>query len=199
MSAPTCPASTASPRASRAGIRSGPICISGATLRSLHGARRIGATNSASGSSRPVGILPTSLTKAWIRTIRSSIRRRTLSRASTHLFSSGLCSPASLWLLEVQSDLPRAFVLTSFAWLCFAFFVQGAWLEGRPSARRLEWMRIASALALAAAAYFVWPAASGAAPGIAAYVALSAAALGISQMIASRGGALRADHSTQPT
>ena len=106
---------------------------------------------------------------------------------------------ASLWLLQAQADLPRVFVLTAFVWMCFSLFVQGAWLEGRPRARRVEWMRIASALALAAAAYFIWPAASGAAPGIAAYVAVSAAALGISQMIASRGGALRADHSTQPT
>jgi sterol desaturase/sphingolipid hydroxylase (fatty acid hydroxylase superfamily) len=93
----------------------------------------------------------------------------------------------SLWLLEVEADLPRAFVLLAFAWICFAMFVQGAWLEGRPVARTLEWIRIASAMGLAAAAYFVWPDVLGAAAlVIAGYAVASATAVGLERLLPTR-------------
>jgi sterol desaturase/sphingolipid hydroxylase (fatty acid hydroxylase superfamily) len=64
---------------------------------------------------------------------------------------------ASLWLLQVEKTLPRAFVLLVFAWMCYSLFVQGAALEGRPFARKLEWLRVGLTLGLAATAYLVWP------------------------------------------
>jgi sterol desaturase/sphingolipid hydroxylase (fatty acid hydroxylase superfamily) len=64
---------------------------------------------------------------------------------------------ASLWLLGAEKHLPRALVLLLFGWFCFSFFVQGAWLEGRSYARRLEWLRIGAALAIAGACQFLWP------------------------------------------
>jgi alkylglycerol monooxygenase len=64
---------------------------------------------------------------------------------------------ASLWLLQVEKTLPRAFVLLVFAWMCYSLFVQGAALEGRAFARKLEWLRVGLTLGLAAIAYLVWP------------------------------------------
>ena len=64
---------------------------------------------------------------------------------------------ASLWLLQVEKTLPRAFVLLVFAWMCYSLFVQGAVLEGRAFARKLEWLRVGLTLGLAATAYLVWP------------------------------------------
>jgi alkylglycerol monooxygenase len=81
---------------------------------------------------------------------------------------------ASLWLLQVEKTLPRAFVLLLFAWMCFSLYVQGAGLEGRPYARRLEWLRIGLTLALACVAYVVWPQTlTSIARVLAAYAALS--------------------------
>ena len=95
-----------------------------------------------------------------------------------------LLTAASLWLLQVEKDLPRAFVLLLFAWMCFSLYVQGAWLEGRAHARRLEWIRIALTVALAIAAC------SGGrrrcaeiAVVLAAYAVASAAAMGIERML----------------
>jgi alkylglycerol monooxygenase len=82
---------------------------------------------------------------------------------------------ASLWMLQVEKTLPRAFVLLVFAWMCFSLFVQGAALEGRAFARRLEWLRVAATLALAAAVYLLWPQAlANVALVIAGYAAISA-------------------------
>ena len=53
--------------------------------------------------------------------------------------------------------LPRAFVLLVFAWMCFSLFVQGAALESRAYARKLEWLRVAITLALALITYLAWP------------------------------------------
>ncbi|HKR33519.1 MAG TPA: sterol desaturase family protein [Steroidobacteraceae bacterium] len=64
---------------------------------------------------------------------------------------------ASLWLLQVEKTLPRAFVLLVFAWMCYSLFVQGVALEGRGYARRLEWLRVGITLVLAAVAYLAWP------------------------------------------
>ncbi|HKS57893.1 MAG TPA: sterol desaturase family protein [Steroidobacteraceae bacterium] len=84
---------------------------------------------------------------------------------------------ASLWLLQVEKTLPRAFVLLVFAWMCYSLFVQGAALEGRAFARKLEWLRVALTLALAATAYLVWPQAlTTIALAMAGYAALSALA-----------------------
>src|SRR5262245_3064534 len=64
---------------------------------------------------------------------------------------------ASLWLLQVEKTLPRAFVLLVFVWMCYSLFVQGAALEGRSYARKLEWLRVGITLGLAAVAYLLWP------------------------------------------
>jgi sterol desaturase/sphingolipid hydroxylase (fatty acid hydroxylase superfamily) len=63
-----------------------------------------------------------------------------------------LMTAASLWLLAAQGHLPRAFVLMLFVWISFSLYVQGTWLEGRPYARSLEWVRIAITLGMAAGA-----------------------------------------------
>jgi len=84
---------------------------------------------------------------------------------------------ASLWLLQVEKTLPRAFVLLVFVWMCYSLFVQGTALEGRAYARKLEWLRVGFTLALAATAYLVWPQAlATAALGIAGYAAVSGGA-----------------------
>lgn len=88
----------------------------------------------------------------------------------------------SLWLLEMESDLPRAFVLLAFAWVCFAMFVQALWLEGRALATRFEWLRIISAMGLAAAAFFLWPQQlQGAAFVLAGYAVVSAVVMAFSR------------------
>ena len=84
---------------------------------------------------------------------------------------------ASLWLLEVEKTLPRTFVLLVFVLMCFSLFVQGAALEGRVYARKLEWLRVSATLALALTAYLLWPQTlTTAAIGLAGYAALSALA-----------------------
>ena len=47
------------------------------------------------------------------------------------------------------SDMSREMVLASAGLLAYGFYVQGAWLEGRPYASVLEWGRLAAVLALA--------------------------------------------------
>lgn len=64
---------------------------------------------------------------------------------------------ASLWMLQVEKTLPRAFVLLVFFWICYSLFVQGAALEGRAYARKLEWLRVGITLAVALATYLLWP------------------------------------------
>jgi sterol desaturase/sphingolipid hydroxylase (fatty acid hydroxylase superfamily) len=84
---------------------------------------------------------------------------------------------ASLWLLQVEKTLPRAFVLLVFVWMCYSLFVQGAALEGRAYARKLEWLRVGLTFVLAATSYLVWPQAlATAALAIAVYAALSGVA-----------------------
>jgi alkylglycerol monooxygenase len=84
---------------------------------------------------------------------------------------------ATLWMLQVEQTLPRAFVLLVFAWVCFSMFVQGAALEGRAFARRLEWLRVGSTLALALVTYLTWPQSlANVALAIAGYAAVSALA-----------------------
>lgn len=91
----------------------------------------------------------------------------------------------SLWLLQAQTQLPRALVLAAFIWLCFSLFVQGAWLEGRPTARWLEWLRIAATSAFAMLAFFVWPPHAGVALGLASYASLSTTAVVLDQLLSS--------------
>lgn len=93
-----------------------------------------------------------------------------------------LLTCASLWLLQSQAGLPRAFVLAGFAWLCGSLYVQGVWLEAHRAARRLEWLRIASALALAMLVFFVWPKLANIALVLASYAALSMLAVAIDQL-----------------
>jgi hypothetical protein len=83
---------------------------------------------------------------------------------------------AALWMLQVEKTLPRAFVLLMFGLMCFSLFVQGAALEGRESARRLEWLRVGVTLALALATYLMWQALATVALAIAGYAIVSALA-----------------------
>ncbi len=95
-----------------------------------------------------------------------------------------LLTAASLWLLQVEKDLPRTFVLLLFAWMCFSLFVQGVWLEGRAFARKLEWVRIALTLVLAIVAALGWPGSlQQIAFVLAAYSVASAAAMGVERML----------------
>jgi hypothetical protein len=83
----------------------------------------------------------------------------------------------SLWMLQVEKTLPRPFVLLMFGVMCFSLFVQGAALEGRAFARKLEWLRVGITLLLALATYVLWPQAlTSVALAIAAYAAISALA-----------------------
>jgi len=80
---------------------------------------------------------------------------------------------AALWLQKADATAPRAFTLAMFVWICFAFYSQGVWLEGRPYAQRLEWMRLASAALLSGLTYLLWPSLSTFAYVLAAYAAVS--------------------------
>jgi sterol desaturase/sphingolipid hydroxylase (fatty acid hydroxylase superfamily) len=62
-----------------------------------------------------------------------------------------LLTGAALWLLKAQATLPRLSVLALLGWLCYSMFVQGVWLEGRPKAMLLEWLRLTAAVLLAVA------------------------------------------------
>ena len=90
---------------------------------------------------------------------------------------------ASLWLLKAQDDLPRLLVLTIFVWMCFSLFVQGVWLEGRPQARWLEWLRIASAFTIAMTTFLFLPTLATVALIFASYASLSTVALALEQLI----------------
>jgi alkylglycerol monooxygenase len=94
---------------------------------------------------------------------------------------------SSLWLLQVESKLPRAFVLLMFAWMCFSLFVQGTQLESREYARRLEWLRVGITAVLAMVTYLVWPAQFEVAAVLGAYAALSAFAFGIERWLPAAG------------
>jgi sterol desaturase/sphingolipid hydroxylase (fatty acid hydroxylase superfamily) len=94
---------------------------------------------------------------------------------------------SSLWLLQVESKLPRAFVLLLFAWVCFSLFVQGTQLESRVYARRLEWLRVGITAVLAIVTYLVWPAQFEVATVLGAYAALSAFAFGIERRLPAAG------------
>ncbi|HEX7045239.1 MAG TPA: sterol desaturase family protein [Burkholderiales bacterium] len=98
-----------------------------------------------------------------------------------------LTTAAALWLLKVHGDLPRAFVLAAFVWVCFSLYVQGAWLEGRGYARRLEWLRVATGAALALAMQWLWSDALGTAALIlGAYGVASALVVGIERRLPAR-------------
>jgi hypothetical protein len=65
-------------------------------------------------------------------------------------------------------------------WIAFSMVVQGAWLEGRPYARRLEWGRLIATLAFAGAVYAMWPGSlQDIAIALASYAALSGATVAI--------------------
>jgi alkylglycerol monooxygenase len=93
-----------------------------------------------------------------------------------------LMTAASLWLLAAQKHLPRPFVLLLFVWMCFSLYVQGTWLEGRPYARRLEWIRIAITLGIAAGAW-AFPALTDVALAIGIYGVVSAAAVAVERAL----------------
>jgi sterol desaturase/sphingolipid hydroxylase (fatty acid hydroxylase superfamily) len=85
----------------------------------------------------------------------------------------------SLWLLEAEKTLPRSFVLISFVWIVFSFYVQGTWLEGRTNSLRLEWVRIAAAVVLAVAVLQFWSLPALTAPILAGYAVVSGLIVGI--------------------
>jgi len=94
-----------------------------------------------------------------------------------------LLVPAALWLLAADTQHPRAFVLAAFVWICFSLYVQGAWLEGRAYAQRLEWLRILAGAALALAMQWLWPDTLGqAALIVGGYSIASALAMGVGQL-----------------
>ena len=84
--------------------------------------------------------------------------------------------------------MPRAFVLLVFFWMCFSLFVQGAALEGRSYARRLEWIRVGVTFALALVTYLVWPQTlATAALALTGYAAVSATAFALEPTATLRG------------
>lgn len=91
---------------------------------------------------------------------------------------------ASLWLLAAEQKLPRSFVLLAFGWMCFSLYVQGAWLESRLYARRLEWVRVALTFGIAAGTYLAWPQLADLALVIGSYAVLSSSVIGGQQMLA---------------
>jgi alkylglycerol monooxygenase len=93
-----------------------------------------------------------------------------------------LLTGASLWLLQAQGDLPRLFVLAAFAWLCGSLYVLGVWLEARPQARWLEWLRIAAAFALAMVTFFAWPQLASVAFAVASYASLTTVVVALEQI-----------------
>jgi alkylglycerol monooxygenase len=91
-----------------------------------------------------------------------------------------LLTAVSLWLLQVEGSLPRTLVLLLLGWIAFSMVVQGAWLEGRPYARRLEWVRLITTLGFACAVYALWPSAlQDVAIALAGYAVLSGATIAI--------------------
>jgi len=62
----------------------------------------------------------------------------------------------ALWLQKADATAPRSFTLPVFVWICFAFYVQGVWLEARSYSLKLEWVRLVTAFALAGAIYLAW-------------------------------------------
>ena len=91
-----------------------------------------------------------------------------------------LLTAAALWLMAKHAALPRMTVLALLGWLCFSMYVQGAWLEGRQHALRLEGLRLAIAVLLAVMAYL---SAIATVPGVlAGYAVLSAIVLSVTQM-----------------
>ena len=64
----------------------------------------------------------------------------------------------SLWLLTVHASLPRTTVLALLGWAGFSMYVQGVWLEGRPHAVQLEWLRLIITALLGIAAFWSAPA-----------------------------------------
>lgn len=95
-----------------------------------------------------------------------------------------LIVPAALWLLKAQSTLPVGFLLSTFVWICFSLYVQGAWLEGRSYARRLEWLRIAVGILLAAAMQGLWfETVAQMVPILGAYLVVSALAISVERAL----------------
>jgi alkylglycerol monooxygenase len=90
---------------------------------------------------------------------------------------------ASLWLMETEKGMPRSLVLLLFAWIVFSFYVQGVWLEGRGTARRLEWLRLALALGLAFTIWQWWSL-TAIALTLAGYAIACGAAIGIRDLAA---------------
>jgi len=92
---------------------------------------------------------------------------------------------ASLWLEGKDKELPRTFVLAAFAVILFSFYVQGAWLEGRAMAQRLEWFRIAIASVFAVVLGTLWSLPAVFAVALGTYAVLSAVALVIRHIVPS--------------
>ena len=83
--------------------------------------------------------------------------------------------PASFAVL--LGGLERPLTLAAAAVLAFGFYVQGAWLEGRPYAAALEWLRLAGVAGLAGYGALTAGWSTGTAWGLAAYALVSAGCL----------------------
>jgi sterol desaturase/sphingolipid hydroxylase (fatty acid hydroxylase superfamily) len=88
---------------------------------------------------------------------------------------------ASLWLQQNEPQLPRVLTLLLFAWLCLGFCVQGATLEARATAQRLEWLRIGLATTISLIIYGAWPAQTPAAGVLGLYAVFCALVLLLAQ------------------
>ena len=64
----------------------------------------------------------------------------------------------TLWLPSTQDIVSREFMLTVFFWCIFSLYVQGAFLEGRTYAKKLESVRLGLLLIGIILATSVWPA-----------------------------------------
>jgi len=84
---------------------------------------------------------------------------------------------AALWVQKTEADLPRVTTLALFAWICFAFYVQGVYLEVSANARKLEWLRLGLTVLLAGAIAWRWPDWASVASALLLYSAASAIVL----------------------
>ncbi|MCW8195496.1 sterol desaturase family protein [Proteobacteria bacterium 005FR1] len=64
----------------------------------------------------------------------------------------------SIWTLAVQNELARPIVIALFVWMVCSLWIIGAFLEGRPFARKAESLRLASCLMAAGVLAVAFPA-----------------------------------------
>ena len=63
----------------------------------------------------------------------------------------------SLTLTGKEVGLPRELELFGFFWACLSFYNPGVWLEGRPKAEMLDWIRLIVLTNVIVLTAFLWP------------------------------------------